>query len=463
MILSAKKNWVGFFGKILISYMIFILLVYFLNQNNFDRFSSFLIVLFSATVSLFYLGLGSYSKFGFNVTGYFIFALIFKIFIGFLFWEFYLFPDYFTNSSSQFQFNHVEYLITFDRLQEIAEYRISNGLFSIPSYGFADKYILIRYIMSGIFLSGSFNAFDLAVQNSLFSIFTSLVIAQIVKEEGGTSKQIKIALLLTIFQPISFISTMIWRDVVGQFFLALGGYFLYKSTKKNKILMVALILLATISFFINRFLYAFFPLIVIFGYFFFLKKNKFGLLMLPFVYFFIDYFDNILSVTNHLTENYGDNIMSVNFWFFLPINVVRLFLGPFPWTNWFTINDNTIFLIGGYFQAVMNISLIIFLIKVIYRKKYLLKLKSIFSVLSSVDILLLLLFPLFIMAGLGTKEVHIFYMSTGIIFLVPTISLAYYNQSFKTIFLKVFLFYIIINTFFIALGFSDQGFGSSFR
>ena len=91
--------------------MIFILLVYFLNQNNFDRFSSFLIVLFSATVSLFYLGLGSYSKFGFNVTGYFIFALIFKIFIGFLFWEFYLFPDYFTNSSSQFQFNHVEYLI----------------------------------------------------------------------------------------------------------------------------------------------------------------------------------------------------------------------------------------------------------------------------------------------------------------------------------------------------------------
>ena len=227
--------------------------------------------------------------------------------------------------------------------------------------------------------------------------------------------------------------------------------------------MVALILLATISFFINRFLYAFFPLIVIFGYFFFLKKNKFGLLMLPFVYFFIDYFDNILSVTNHLTENYGDNIMSVNFWFFLPINVVRLFLGPFPWTNWFTINDNTIFLIGGYFQAVMNISLIIFLIKVIYRKKYLLKLKSIFSVLSSVDILLLLLFPLFIMAGLGTKEVHIFYMSTGIIFLIPTISLAYYNQSFKTIFLKVFLFYIIINTFFIALGFSDQGFGSSFR
>ena len=74
----------GSVGKILVSYMIFISLIYFLNQNNFDRFSSFLIVLFSATVSLFYLG--SYSKFGFNVTRYFIFALIFKIFIGFLFW-----------------------------------------------------------------------------------------------------------------------------------------------------------------------------------------------------------------------------------------------------------------------------------------------------------------------------------------------------------------------------------------
>ena len=78
--------------------------------------------------------------------------------------------------------------------------------------------------MSNIYLSGSFNPLDLAVQNSLFSIFTALIIAHIVKSEGGSSKQIKLALLLGLFQPFSSISTVIWRDVVGQFFIALGGY-----------------------------------------------------------------------------------------------------------------------------------------------------------------------------------------------------------------------------------------------
>ena len=317
--------------------------------------------------------------------------------------------------------------------------------------------------MSNIFLSGSFNAFDLAVQNSLFSIFTSIIIAQIVKEEGGTSRQIKIALLLTIFQPISFISTMIWRDVVGQFFVALGGYILYKSTKKNKILMILLIILATFSFFINRFLYAFFPIIVIFGYFLFLKKNKFGLLLLPLVYIFIDYFDNILSVTNHITESYGDNITSVTFWVFLPLNVIRLLIGPFPWSNWFTFDDSTIFLIAEYLQAVVNISLIGFLMKLLYKKKYLLRKESILEVLRPIDYLFFMLVILFIFAGLGTKEVHIYYMSSGIIFLIPSISLAYNNNSFSLVSIKVLGFFIIFNAIYIILGLGGNGLGNLFR
>ena len=317
--------------------------------------------------------------------------------------------------------------------------------------------------MSNIYLSGSFNAFDLAIQNSLFSIYTSLVIAQIVKLAGGSSKQIKFALLLTIFQPISFISSMIWRDVVGQFFVALGGYLLYKASKTNKILMLILVLLASFSFFMQRYLYAFFPIIVMGGYYLFQRKNKFSLLLMPILFYIVLYFDNLLSLSTHLTESYGDNISGIYFWLFLPINVIRLFIGPFPWTNWFTFTDNTIFLIAQYFQAVVNISLIIFLVKVLYKKKFLLKTKSISSALSPLDYLFFILFSLFILAGLGTKEIHVFYMSSGIIFLIPSISLAYNNNNFKSILLRVFCFFIIFNAVFLLLGLGGEGLGNSFR
>ena len=458
----SKHKFFGFIGRIFLSYIIFISLTIIFNQNNSDRFSSFLIVLFSAIVSLFYLSKGYYSKYGFNVFGYLIFALIFKLFIGFLFWEFYLFPDYFSNSSSQFYFDHYEYLITYERLQELAEYRISNGFLSFPIVELVDKYILIRYVMSGIFLSGSFHAFDLAVQNSLFSIYTALIISQIVSNEGGSSKQVKIALLITVFQPLSFISTMIWREIVGQFFVALGGYFLYVSTKKNKIFMLFLILLATLSFFVNRYAYAFFPIIVIFGYFFFSSKNKYGLLILPFVYIFISYFDNMLSITTHLSESYGSNFSSLSFWFFLPINLLKLFLGPFPWTNWFEFNDNSIFLIGQYFQSVMNISLVVLTFKIILYNKVLKKSKSLFKSIKPIESFFLILVSLFVFAGFGTEEIHVNYMASGIVFLIPVISLSKTKISFMKVFFSVLYFFLVLNIIFVSFGLTGEGFGSSF-
>jgi len=459
---SFSKNF-GFLAKILVSYVIFISLIYFFNQDNSDRLGSFFIVFFAAIIALLYLGIGGGSRYGFKITRYFIIGFLIKIVIGFLFWEFYLFPDYFSNPISKFYFDHYEYLYTYESLQDIAEYRISNGIFSFPILQILNKYVFIQYFMSNIYLSGSFNAFDLAIQNSLFSIYTSLVIAQIVKLAGGSSKQIKFALLLTIFQPISFISSMIWRDVVGQFFVALGGYLLYKASKTNKILMLILVLLASFSFFMQRYLYAFFPIIVMGGYYLFQRKNKFSLLLMPILFYIVLYFDNLLSLSTHLTESYGDNISGIYFWLFLPINVIRLFIGPFPWTNWFTFTDNTIFLIAQYFQAVVNISLIIFLVKVLYKKKFLLKTKSISSALSPLDYLFFILFSLFILAGLGTKEIHVFYMSSGIIFLIPSISLAYNNNNFKSILLRVFCFFIIFNAVFLLLGLGGEGLGNSFR
>jgi hypothetical protein len=462
--LLGKNKFGDLIFKILISYIIFIILIYVFNHDNYDRLSSFLIVFFAAIIALFLLGIGGVSRYGFNITKYFIIGFLIKIVIGFLFWELYLFPDYFSISTSQFHFDHFEYLYTNQLMQEFAEYRISNGIFSYPIVAILAKSGFIHYLMSNMYLSGSFNPLDLAVQNSLFSIFTALIIAHIVKLEGGSSKQIKFALLLTIFQPLSFISTIIWRDVVGQFFIALGGYLLYSATRANKILMLFFAIMASLSMFLQRYIYTLYPFIAIGGYYLFQNKNKLRLLLVvPLLGYFVNYFDNLLSLSSHLTESYGNNISGLNFWIFLPLNIIRLFIGPFPWTNWFTFDDNTIFLIADYFQVVINITLVIMLVKIIFKKKYLLKSNTIYSALSSVDVLFMLLFSLFIFAGLGTKEIHHVYMSTGIIFIIPTISLGYTNQSFKSIFMKVFVFFIVLNVLFIVLGLSGGGLGGSFR
>ena len=453
-----KKKSRDLIFRILISYIIFIVLIYVLNQDNSDRLGSFLIVFFAAITALFYLGIGGVYRYGFNITKYFIIGFLIKIGIGLLFWEFYLFPDYFSIPTSQFHFDHSEYLYTNYLMQEFADYRIFNGIFSYQTEAVFGKSGFIHYFMSNMYLSGSFNPLDIAVQNSIFSIFTALIIAHIVKSEGGSPKQIKLALLLGLFQPFSMISTVIWRDVVGQFFIALGGYLLYRATRANKILILILVIFASLSMFLQRYAYTFYPIITIGGYYLFQKKQKSTfLLIVPLLGYFVNLFNNFFSLSSHLVTNYGDNISGLKFLFFLPLNIVRLFIGPFPWTNWFNFDDNSIFLIADYFQSVINITLVILLVKIIFKKKYLLKVNSIFTALSSVDVLFLILFSLFILAGLGTKEIHQVYMSIGIIFLIPTISLGYTNKSFKSIFPKVLGFFIVANLFFLISGLGGLG------
>ena len=443
-------------GSITISYFIFILLVILFNRLSATRITSYAIVVFSAFPALLYLGWNSKYKYGFNITGYILLGLLVKLLIGFIFWQFYLFPDYFSDPASNFKFDHREYLMTEQWMRQLAEYRLKFGYFSAPNDMLLTKHFSIHFFMSNFYLSGKYNTLDISVQNSVFSIFTAIIIAHIVKLEGGNSKQIKLALLLAIFQPMSLISTMIWRDVVGQFFIAYGGYLIYKASKSGGLNMVILITIASLSMYMQRLIYLFYPLLTILGFYLFQKRGKYKLFFIPFVIFIVVYFNNTFLVSEQLAETYVKNINSTTLWIFLPFNIVRLLLGPLPWTNWFNFNDNTIFLISDYFQSVMDISLII-LVFLAYRKiRKQMNLNSFF-------ILFVTLFFLFVLAGLGTGDIHLPYMATGAIFLIPIVTLIQSNQKFYSIFLMVFIFYIFLNIFGIALGLTGQGLGGSLR
>jgi hypothetical protein len=197
------------------------------------------------------------SFYGFNIQNYLLFGFLLKLLIGFLFWQFYIFPNYFWDSSSFFHFQHEEYLLTESWMRDIAEDRIKNGFFYLSPQLLFIEHFEIHFLMSNMYLSGSFNPFDLSVQNSLFSIYTAFVILNITSYFGANSIQLRNSLLIALFQPFSIVSSIIWRDVFGQFFVSLGGLLMIKCLNKKFITVLILILLASLSMLIQRKIYFF--------------------------------------------------------------------------------------------------------------------------------------------------------------------------------------------------------------
>ena len=442
-------------ARVLLSYCIFILLVYFLNRNN-GRLNSFLVVNFSALVALAVLSFNLRKQFGFNVMqsvfiGYFI-----KLLIGYLFWKFYLFPDYFSNPISMFKFGHSEYLYTEYLMKTMAIERLAEGLLYFSPQTLLTKHMAIHYLMSNLYLSGSFNPFDLATQNILFSSYTALIILAISKRLGATHRQMKFALVIAIYQPVSMISTIIWRDVVGQFFIALGGYFTLMALNKKLRIAILLLLIGATSMLMLRSIYFFFPFLAYSINLIAKSKNKYNLLFIPVLIAVVQYLSSIFTITDGL-ETYGSQLTSLSLWIFLPLNIGRLFVGPFPWTQWFKFNDYTILQIADYFQSVITISLVILCIKGL-RKKRLLTAPGYPGAL-----LLLFLFIPFIFVALSTTDIHQLYMTTGVIFLIPSVILSTTYYDYNRLNLIVFFLFICANLIFLLLGLSGQGAGALFR
>lgn len=443
--------------RIIISYFVFILLIFMLNKENDNRLSSFLIVNFSALVSISILSFGLKSKLGFNIIKFLLIAYFVKLIIGYLFWQFYIFPDYFSDPMSNFKFSHQEYLATEDFMRDLAENRMIFGFFYVPPrLIIMIKHLPIHFLMSNMYLSGSYNPLDLSIQNNLFSTYTGVIVMAITNLFGATTKQLKLSLNLALYQPFTSISTIIWRDTVGHFFVALGGYLTIIALKKNYLLAIFIILLASLSMLIQRQLYFFYPAITYMIYSILKSKRFYYFAFIPIIFLALNFVNNYFKVYDSLFTGYGSNLSSPALWYFLPFNIFRLFLGPFPWTQWFNFNDLTIFQIGDYLQSVLTIVLIIFCFRSKNQEKT-------FTNNENSFISLYVLFILFIFAALGTTDIHQVYMTAGVIFLIPPSIRTYNNRAFIILSSLLIFVFIILNILFIVAGFSGSGIGSSLR
>ncbi len=447
-----KLKWIV--PDLIISYIIFICPIILLAPNT-TRIESFVIAAVSAIMAIGYMGIKSKLTFGFNFTGYLIIGFFVKLLIGYLFWEFYMFPDYFSNPNSGFVFDHYEYLLTHEWMKEMAEARIEDGIVNIPTYMWFYKNSFIHLFMSNLYMSGSFNPFDIAVQNALFSIFTAIIVAQIVKFLGGSIKQQRSALIIALFLPFSIISSIIFRDIVGQFFVALGGLLIVRSVEKKALVALSLIALASLAMFMQRYIYLVFPVAVISLYFLTDTKNRYKLLLIPFLFIGLASINSFFSLFDAVSTGYSEEVSGLKLYLLLPLNIIRLFIGPFPWINWFKFDDFTIFLIVEYLQAVLNITFAFFIVKLMIRKKS--------PNFIPQEKVLIMLFALFMFTALGTKEVHANYMSIGAIFLIPVLMKHYSLKRIGFTSIGIFFLFLLFNFLFIAMGLGGMGLGQTTR
>lgn len=443
--------------RMLVSYAVFVLMVMVFNRNQNDRVISFLVVSLSALTALGIQGYRLKQQLGFNLLRILIIGFIVKLIIGYLFWQFYLFPDYFTNPTSHIRFNHREYLYTEWLMKDIASERLSAGFFYVSPIMLTFKHLKIHYLMSNLYMSGSYNPWDLAVQNSLFSMYTAVLVMAIGRMLGATPRQLRFTTLLAVYQPLTMISSIIWRDTVGQFFVALGGYLTFKAAQSRFYIAFFLLLAASFSMFMQRDIYFFFPLLVYTTYIIVQSKNKFLLLVLPVLFGIIFYLNFMFELSEGLISSYAGNLTINSLGLFLPINVIRIFVGPFPWTQWFSFNDANIFQIADYFQSVLSIALMLAIIRAFARKLIPDPMQN------KGSYLLFIMFIPFILAALGTIDVHQAYMTTGIIFLIPVLSLSTEEKRFALYNFYVFIAFILVNMIWLVSGLSESGFGSSFR
>ncbi len=427
-----------------ISYILF-LLPLILIGSGLERIESYLLALFSASISIVYLSYKFRNLFKTNIailamTGFYI-----KILIGYMFWEFYMWPDYF-NQFSNIYFDHYEYLSTHTSMVQIAEHRIDFGFFTLPPVDYAKgqgKYIYINYIMSNLYMSGNYNLLDFSVQSSLFSFYTAVIIALIAMTFGVTKKQLKIIFIIALFQPFSFISTMIWRDVVGQFFAMLSIYLLLISFKNSRMTKVLITLtLSSLSFFLLRSIYVIIPIFI-----YLIKYLRDGLITvrkasiliaLITVVILVLYSTNLINFLVTGYSSYLDNVLSINFILSLPIGYIKALIGPFPWINWFQFTDNTIFLIANYLQAVYVLVVIYFTIK--YYKS------------SESDFKSYIVFIFFILLSMSlvTRDIHSEYFTFAAALLLP-ISAKYLTiKRFILIYCVVFLGFVLFNVIYIS-------------
>ena len=338
-------------------------------------------------------------------------AYVLRLLVGVVHYLTIMDPNYFENPG------FFSYLWDFKWMHESLSF-VSNwwhldGFFSpLPDWYFqATKNAYLNMYSGLLYYFSGVNALNIAPWNSLHNIYTAGLIGMLALQEGGTRKQALFAMTLAAFQPFGFISSLMWRDSVGQSFLVLGVYLLV--TYRRRIILCTL-LLPVAAFLTYTYREPYLMVILTGTIAMWLIQRQFSVakkLSIMAAVVTVTLAGQLFSILWNIgieQRSLSGEISSQKF-IYLPLRALRAVMGPFPWWQIFDRPDGYEYMPADLAQAVFNVAVMVIIIPECWRQ---------WKRRRSIDPPLLF-GMLFWIGGIVATGVHMAYVSAGIVLLLP--------------------------------------------
>jgi hypothetical protein len=462
------KGYLIFWKKLLISYLVLIITFYLTTDISSGPLWSFCSLFLASIIALWILFFSFLKNLG--IYGFIIIlsAFVFKDLIGTLHFLIFVQPNYF-NGDTSYNFFY-DYYWMHESVQYLAD-RVNNyGFFNALEFEYfiLNKGAIIFYIYSPIYSIGGDLVLNLSHINTFFTLVTSIIITYIAEVFFSFDrKQVIATLLITSFFPFGLIPSMTMRDFAGQTLMAIGLVTLQYSFKNPKLFV--LLFFSTFLFFLQRKNYIVLPIISYFVVLLFFSRQS-GISMLSRSFFIrilflcvttlsgIKYFSfltqiELVDTDSQLNPDYTADISTIQFYVFFPLYFLKGILGPFPWTQFFSFEPETIFQPSDYLTSTFIFTLIISLI---LRRKYISNLKSDINLFTFTSLLVSL-------GGIASGYMHLAYISISVIFLVPFafkyLELKYFMRNYLVVFISL----VFLSMIWVFFGFHGSGIWSDFK
>lgn len=395
-------------------------------------------------------------------------AFIFKLVLGTIHFVVFVQPQYFTGNSTYDFF--MDYWWMHDSIEYMANQAKEVGFAHSLTleYFVVNKGAFVWYILAPIYYYGGSFALNLCHMNSVFTIFTAIIVAYMSKNFWKLNKaQITTSLLLASFFPFGLITSCTMRDFAGQTIIAIGMLFLQFTIKNKK--LFPLIIIVCFLFFIVRKNYVVIPIIAyLINLIISFKKSKTnfnkvvngGMIVLTSCIVYLGYlYQSILTQADLIRTDlesqstYSHDFTTIKFYLFLPIFILKGFVGPFPWVQFFNFTQGTIYQPNDYFTAAFIYTTLILLF---------IKRKELKNLNFKNDIVITASFIISFF-GVASGVMHLVYIAVPIIFFIPIIASLYKSSSFFKIYSLVVFAFIILSALWVLLGFYNSDVWGQFR
>ncbi len=367
--------------------------------------------------------------------GYLLFTI--RWLVGVLHYLYFFEPDYLYGYSSSFDYL-AEYVWAVDSMSMISG--TLDGTIDADNAGATaarelNKNYEMLFFMSLLFFFGGEKILVVASFNSLIVIFSAFLVYKISLSLRQSKKVAFFCFILVALQPMEFISSILARDIFGQFIVILAIY-LILSFYHTVYLKYIIALIASLFTSFVREVYALIPIITIFitpllselSKGFISKKTLISIVMV--MIFAIISYDFVINqiLYRFLDKNFLSLILQ------LPISLVYAIVGPFPWTQIFLQPPGYEFHIPQYLTSIYNFTLIL------ATAEYILKYK-----LQKIDYLILCYVFLFFLSGILVYGGH---HTTYYSIAIPLLVLFDNNGKLSFFFIRfflIFMFWVLMN------------------